>query len=186
MLQDIDKDTADDGPLDLHNDKSATIREQAAAFLPMTYDFSAEKLRPQLDEVATERKRIQTKAKTFTEQAAACDAQDEALSKELEELQRTVAESKEAIARLDLDFDKRADTPAKQQAKGGKTDYADAYAKLRPAIEKAANEETDGMIQDAQDAITQNQAALEALKTQLTGMDEAIVRQKDDIAADQK
>ena len=186
LLQDIDKDTAEGGPLDLRNDKSATIREQAAAFLPMTFDFSAEKLRPQLDEVATERKRIQTKAKTFTEQAAACDAQDEALSKELEELQRTVAESKEAIARLDLDFDKRADTQAKQQAKGGKTDYADAYAKLRPAIEKAANEETDGMIQDAQDAITQNQAALEALKTQLTGMDEAIVRQKDDIAAAQK
>ena len=186
LLQDIDKDTAEGGPLDLRNDKSATIREQATAFLPMTFDFSAEKLRPQLDEAAAERKRIQTKAKTFTEQAAACDAQDEALSKELEELQRTVAESKEAVARLDLDFDKRADTQAKQQAKGGKTDYADAYAKLRPAIEKAANEETDGMIQDSQDAITQNQAAVEALKTQLTGMDEAIARQKDDMTAAQK
>ncbi|MBR5838276.1 MAG: hypothetical protein IKZ84_06985, partial [Victivallales bacterium] len=129
---------------------------------------------------------IQSKAKTFTEQAAACDAQDEALSKELEELQRTVAESKEAIDRLDLDFDKRADAQAKQQAKGGKTDYADAYAKLRPAIENAAKEETTGMIQDAQDAITQNQATLEALKTQLAGMDEAIARQKDDIATAQK
>ena len=186
LLQDIDKDTAEGGQLDLRNDKSATIREQAAAFLPMTFDFSAEKLRPQLDEAAAERRKIQARAKTFTAQTTACDAQDDALAKELEELQRIAAETKEAIDRLDLDFDKRADAQAKQQAKGGKTDYADAYAKLRPAIEKAANEETSGMIQDAQDTIAQNQGALEALKTQMAGMDEAISRQREDITAAQK
>ena len=185
LLKDIDADTAEGGSLDLRNDKSATIREQAAAFLPMTFDFSAEKLRPQLDEAAAERRKIQGRAKTFTEQAAACDAQDGALSTELEELQRIAAETKEAVDRLDLDFDKRADAQAKQQAKGGKTDYADAYAKLRPAIENAANEETSGMIQDTQDAIAQNQSALEALKAQLAGMDEEIARQKNDIATAQ-
>ena len=185
LLQDIDKDTAEGGSLDLRNDKSATIREQAAAFLPMTYDFSAEKLRPQLDEADAERKRIQGRAKIFTEQTAACEAQDSALTQELEDFQRTAAEAKEAVARLDLDFDKRADAQAKQQAKGGKTDYADAYAKLRPAIENAAKEETSGMIQDSQDAIAQSRALLETLKAQLAGMDESIARQKDEIAAAQ-
>ena len=41
------------------------------------------------------------------------------------------------------------------------------------------------MIQDTQDAIAQNQGALETLKAQLAGMDEEIARQKNDIATAQ-
>ena len=185
-FQDIDRDTAEGGPLDLKDAKTASVREQAAAFLPMTYDFSAEKLRPQLDEAAVELKRIQARAKLFKDQAVACNAQNEALAKELEDFQRTNADLKESISRLDLDFDKRAELQAKQQAQGGQTDYADAYAKLRPAIEKAANDEAYGMLQDTQEAISRNNAALEVLKVQTADFDTEATRRQQETDETQK
>ncbi|MCR4574032.1 MAG: tetratricopeptide repeat protein [Lentisphaeria bacterium] len=182
LFQDIDRDTAEDGPLNLHDAKTASVREQAAAFLPMTYDFSAEKLRPQLDEAAVERRKIQAKAKIFIDQATVCNAQGDALGKELEELQRANADLKESVGRLDLDFDKRAENQAKQQAQGGQTDYADAYAKLRPAIEKAANDEIYGILQDTQEATSQNRTVLETLKAQSADFDSEIARRQQEIA----